>query len=222
MIKDHRLGGITGDPFYFCVKGWVGMASNKNVLTMKQEKFVHDLIKGKSQREAYRIAYPKSQKWADNVVDVKACQLFANDKVRLRFNELNDRLVKEAEDECIVAAKDVLGELKRIAFADIKDFLSFKTAESVIEYTKEGEPIIDYRQIIDLKDSDDVDGRIIQEVSINSKGVFSFKLHDKMAALDKLGKHLKLFTDKVELSGEINNPFEGLTTEELKKLINSE
>ena len=29
-------------------------------------------------------------------------------------------------------------------------------------------------------------------------------------------------TDEVKLSGELNNPFEGLTTEELKKLVNDE
>lgn len=29
-------------------------------------------------------------------------------------------------------------------------------------------------------------------------------------------------TDEVKLSGQVNNPFEGLTTEELKKLIDSE
>jgi hypothetical protein len=29
-----------------------------------------------------------------------------------------------------------------------------------------------------------------------------------------------MFTDKVEVSGEVNNPMAELTTEELKKLIN--
>lgn len=70
-----------------------------------------------------------------------------------------------------------------------------------------------------MLDSDDVDGRLIQEISISSKGVLTFKLHDKLAALDKLGKHLGMFKDKVEVSGAVNNPFEELTTEELKKLI---
>ena len=51
-----------------------------------------------------------------------------------------------------------------------------------------------------MRDSDDVDGSLIQEVSLNAKGVFTFKLYDKLAALDKLGKHLGMFTDKVEIS----------------------
>ena len=171
-------------------------------LTKAREKFVQELIKGKSQREAYRIAFPKSVNWADNVVDVKASELFKDGKVLVRYNQINDRLIKEAEDECIVSAKEVLRELKKIGFADIKDFLSFRTAQTVVGYD-EGEPIIDYAQIIQMKDSDQIDGKVIQEVSINSKGVFTFKLHDKMAALDKLGKTLGMFKEKVEITGAV-------------------
>lgn len=175
-------------------------------LTDKQEKFVQGLIVGKSQRESYREAYPKSIKWTDNTVDVKASELFKNGKVMVRYNELHDRLMKEAEDECIISAKEVLRELKRIGFADIKNFLSYKTAKTVVGYDKDThEPIADYSPIISLIDSEDVDGKVIQEVSISSRGVFSFKLHDKMSALDKLGKHLGMFKDKIEISGELNN-----------------
>ena len=122
-----------------------------------------------------------------------------------------------------ITQDQVLRELAKIAFADIKDYLSFRTAKTVVEHDKEtGEPIIDYSQVIEMRDSDDVDGSLIQEVSLNAKGVFTFKLYDKLAALDKLGKHLGMFTDKVEISGQVNNPMEGLTTEELKKLIYDE
>ena len=191
-------------------------------LTDKQEKFVQGLIAGKSQREAYRAAYPNC-KASDKVVDVKASKLFDVDKVRIRYNEIHDRLIKEAEDECIVTAKEVLAELKRIGFADIKDFLSFRTLKTIVGHDKEtGEPIFGFSPIIELINSDQVDGKAIQEVSISAKGTFSFKLHDKMSALDKLGKHLGLFTDKVEVSGSINNPFEGMTTEQLMKLVGDE
>lgn len=192
-------------------------------LTDNQEKFVQELIKGKSQREAYKSAYPKSTKWTDNAIDSRASRLFKSDKVLTRYNELHDRLIKESEDECIVSAKEVIRELKKIGFADIKDFLSFKTAKTVVSHDEEtGEPIIDYAQIIEMLDSSEVDGKIIQEVSISARGVFTFKLYDKMAALDKLGKHLGMFTDKVEVKGNINNPFEGLTTDQLLKLAGEE
>lgn len=42
---------------------------------------------------------------------------------------------------------------------------------------------------------------------------------DRLKALDILNKMDGEYTEKVELNGKVNNPFEGLTTEELKKLI---
>lgn len=191
-------------------------------LTDNQERFVQELIKGKSQREAYRTAYPKC-KATDKTVDEKASKLFKVDKVRTRYDEIHDRLVQEAEDECIVNAKEVLRELKRIGFADIKDYLSFRTEKQLIGIDKDtGEEVFDYGQIIQMLNSDEVDGRVIQEVSISAKGVFTFKLYDKMAALDKLGKHLGMFTDKVEVTEHKKDPFDELTVEELRQLIGDE
>lgn len=42
---------------------------------------------------------------------------------------------------------------------------------------------------------------------------------DRLKALDILNKMDGEYTEKVELNGSVNNPFEGLTTEELKKMI---
>ena len=179
-----------------------GMSMEK--LTIQQETFVQELIKGQTQRQAYYIAYPHTKKWKPSSVDERASRLFNTVKVKSRFEQLKNRVIQEAEEEAIVSAKEVLKELKKIGFADIKDYLSFRTGKTVIAHDKDtGEPIIDYAQIIEMLDSDDVDGSIIQEVSINQKGVFTFKLHDKMAALDKLGKYLKLFTDKLDIEGAI-------------------
>lgn len=45
---------------------------------------------------------------------------------------------------------------------------------------------------------------------------------DKLKAIDILNKMEGTYVEKVEVKGEVNNPFENLTTEELKKLIDSE
>ena len=58
------------------------------MLTINQERYVLELAKGKSQREAYRIAYPNSKKWKDNSVDNKASLLLKNAKVMQRYQEL--------------------------------------------------------------------------------------------------------------------------------------
>lgn len=181
-------------------------------LTVAQDTFVAELVKGKSQRAAYRIAYPSSIKWKDSAVDSKASTLFRQAKARERYDELLDIVAKELENQCVVTASEIIRELRSIGFSDIKDYLSFKTEKQVVDVDDEGKPIYDYRPVVEIKDSDKVDGRVIQEVSINSKGVFSFKMHSKMDALEKMGRHLKMFTDRVEqtIDSEIVVRMEGL------------
>ncbi len=69
-------------------------------LNAKQEKFVQGIIKGLSQRQAYKEAY--SPNYADKIIDSKASSLFNSDKVKVRYNELIDEL----KDEAIMSAKD--------------------------------------------------------------------------------------------------------------------
>lgn len=200
-------------------------------LTENQEKFVHELIKGKSQREAYREAYPKSNKWKDNVVDVKASELFKIGKVLVRYNEIHDRLIKEAEDECIVDAKKVLNELAYIAFADVKEFAKVVTVPKTRKVWNDNTEEYDFyevsnqnEQIVLITDTDKLNKNktaVIKSIKQGRHGV-EIELYPKDKALELLGKHLGIFKDRVEISGQLNNPMEGLTTEELKKLIYDE
>jgi len=64
-------------------------------LTTKQELFVQGLISGLSQREAYKRAYD-CENMKDTTIDVKASQMFAQDKIRIRHNELLDEHKKRA------------------------------------------------------------------------------------------------------------------------------
>jgi len=175
-------------------------------LTDKQEKFIQELIKGKSQREAYKEAYPKSRKWTDNAVDARACRLFHTDKVLTRYKELQDRLKKEAEDEAIITAKEVLKEFAKIGRADIKDYLSFRTGKTIIGH-EDGEPIIDYAHVVEMKDSEQVDGSLISEVQLKD-GTLKFKLHDKVKALENIARHLGMYIDKTEVTGKDGGPIE--------------
>lgn len=59
-------------------------------LTAKQEKYVQGLVAGLSQRKAYRVAYPSSNKWKDATVDNKASALLREDEILARYNELMD------------------------------------------------------------------------------------------------------------------------------------
>ena len=45
---------------------------------------------------------------------------------------------------------------------------------------------------------------------------------DKVKALELLGRHLGMFKEKVTIDGNVNtnNPFSGMSTEELRKILN--
>ena len=82
-------------------------------LTNKQEAFALALIEGKSQRDAYRSAY-KSDRMKDETVDQCACKLLKNPKVAARFEELQAKVRREAEQRSVASAADVLEELSNI------------------------------------------------------------------------------------------------------------
>lgn len=174
------------------------MAGKSDNLTDPQERYVQELLIGKSQREAYRLAYPKSVKWKDSAVDSNASTLLANTKVQQRFSELKAVIAKKAEAKYMVTAERITEELARIAFSDIKDFLTFRTGKTVVGYDDDGEPIIDYAKIIDVMDSESVDGKVIQEISVDAKGTFKFKLHSKLDAIEKLNKMMGAYVEKKE------------------------
>jgi phage terminase small subunit len=168
-------------------------------LTIKQEKYAQGLFKGMTQREAYKDAY-NCENMTDKTIDEAACRLADDSKVIARIAELTEGLTKRN----VALVEKVLNQLSKIAFADIKDMLSYKTVKTLDETatTLLGMPITTYKTVIDLKDSDKVDGTIIAEVSETKDG-FKFKRNDQMKALELIGKHLGMFTDKVELQGTV-------------------
>lgn len=98
----------------------------------RYEKFVLMLITGMSQREAYRVAYPSAEKWKDNTVDVKASQLFANDKVRIRYNEIMD---EQKETALLTRAekRELLAEIARDSKEKAQDRIRAIDADNKME-----------------------------------------------------------------------------------------
>ncbi len=61
-------------------------------LTPKQERFCHEIVKGASQSDAYRVAI--SSKGQPNTIHINASKLMASTKVRLRIEELQAPVVE--------------------------------------------------------------------------------------------------------------------------------
>jgi phage terminase small subunit len=187
----------------------------KRKLTPKQKLFVKEyLIDLNATQAAIRAGYSEKTAYRTGADNLKKPQIQA---------EL-EKAMKAREKRTEITQDRVLKELAKIGFADIKDFLSYRTEKTVVDVDADGTEIIGYQQIINAKSSDEVDGTVISEVSLARDGTFKFKLQDKIKALEMMCKHLGMFIDKREISGNINvnNPLEGLTTEEIRQLIADE
>lgn len=64
------------------------------MLTPKQEKFVHEIVSGKSQADAYRSAY-NTKNMSDKTIVEAASRLMADSNVSARVSELRKELTKE-------------------------------------------------------------------------------------------------------------------------------
>ena len=102
------------------------------MLTDKQEKYIQELLKGKSQREAYREAYPNSREWKDTTVDVKASELLKVGKVLVRYTQLREEREQEHKEKALYTLEEAVKDLKQLkdlAMEDIQ-YNGFRQANS--------------------------------------------------------------------------------------------
>ena len=86
------------------------------MLTPKREKFVQNLVKGMSQREAYKNSF-NAGNMKDATIDKKASELFKKEEIRGRYDEL----VKRLEDTTIMDAKERMKWLSKVIKGDVKE-----------------------------------------------------------------------------------------------------
>ena len=98
------------------------------MLNIKQEKFIQNIVKGMSQREAYKDAYKVN--YADNAIDNRASELFKKGEVQVRYQEL----LQELEDKSIMSAKERMKWLTEV----IKD----KQREDIYVRNSDGEDVL--------------------------------------------------------------------------------
>ena len=83
-------------------------------VTTQQEKFLQNIIQGKTQTESYLTAYPNAKKWKDGIATRKASELLRNPTVALRYAELQ----RDAQEANAITRDSILSHLKKCAFAE--------------------------------------------------------------------------------------------------------
>ena len=161
------------------------VAANEE-LTDKQQLFCIYYLKYFNATKAYQKAYGCDYLTAN----ANGPRLLVNASIKQQI----EKLKSERMEGIYLDGKDILQKYIDIAFADITDYASFGQEEVVVDIDDEGEPIKRKINVVKLKDSDEIDGTIVTEVSKGRDGV-KIKLADKMKALEKLEKYFDILPD---------------------------
>lgn len=103
------------------------MKTKSEKLTIKQEKYCNERIKGKTQRQAYKTAF-NPPNTSDKTIDETACRLEKTDKIKARLDYLRSLDTKDA----IVTKEDMVKDLSLIATDDSKsDTIRIKAYETI-------------------------------------------------------------------------------------------
>ena len=161
-------------------------------LTPKQMRFVDEwLIDFNGKQAAIRAGY------SAKTAEATAARLLRNVKVQAEISRRQKDLQRRTE----VTQDRVVKELARVAFADATDYACVET----LTYENE-DGTVSPVQIVSPKDTDtlsDDQRAAIASIKQGANGV-EIKLHDKIKALELLGRHIGMFTDKLEVKGAID------------------
>ena len=187
-------------------------------LTAKQQRFCDEyLIDLNATQAAIRAGYSKK------TANEQGARLLVNVSIQKKISELQ----KEREKRTEITQDSVLHELALIAFAKASDYAKVVEKDAMVEVEGNMIPVLDedgnpvkYRTVEPIL-TDELTEEQKKAIAVIKKGRdgFEIKPYSKIQALELLGRHLCMFTEKVEVKNTTPNAFEGLTTEELKKLI---
>ena len=179
-------------------------------LTPKQIRFVDEyMVDFNATQAAIRAGYK-----------AKTAHVIGAENLRKpKIAEEIARRQKDLQKRTEVSQDRVVKELARIAFANIADYLHVETQTR----TKDDGTEVTYQTVMFNETQElSADQRAALAVVKQSVNGFELKLHDKIKALELLGRHIGMFNDKLDIKATVTeNPFAGLSTEELRGVIDS-
>lgn len=143
-------------------------------LTPKQEKFVQNLIKGMSQREAYKNSYNASN-MKDETIDTEASLLFNDQKVANRYKELQDKISYQA----IMSAEERMKLLTDIAMGIMKEKDKVVTPKGTVVDVEKESNLTTRMKALDILNK--MSGEYVQkiEADVNNDVHIDIELTDK-------------------------------------------
>lgn len=163
-------------------------------LTAKQVRFVDEyLVDFNATQAAIKAGYK-----------AKTAHVIGAENLRKpKIAEEIARRQKDLQRRTEISQDRVVKELARIAFADASDYACIET----LTYENE-DGTVSPVQIVSPKDTgalSDDQRAAIAGIKQGANGI-EIKLHDKIKALELLGRHIGMFNDKLSLSGSDGGP----------------
>lgn len=174
-----------------------------NILTDKQKKFCREYLKDfNGKQAAIRSGYSK------RTAEVQASRLLSYAKVINFLSGLKKKLSERNDN----LADRVVKEFEKLGFSNVQDYID------------EGNAVKDFTEI--QRDTAAAIGSIKKSVttfgdgkSSGEKVVTEFKLHDKIAALEKLGRYAGIFEkDNAQSKPQLITP---LSDNQVNKIISA-
>ncbi|MBE1304553.1 hypothetical protein G4W71_11020 [Clostridium botulinum] len=168
----------------------VNEVSKNTELTDKQRLFCIYYIKCFNATKAYKKAYECDYITANT----NGPRLLVNACIKKEIQELKEGRLNRA----MLEPEDIFQKFMDIAFSDVTDYITFGRKEIEVDKNEDGESVMSEVNYVDFKNSHEVDGTILNEVSQGKNGI-KIKLNDQIKALQWLGEHMDLATQEQKL-----------------------
>jgi phage terminase small subunit len=173
-------------------------------MTPKQKLFIKEyLVDLNATRAAIAAGY--SEKGAD----VAGARLLGNVRVKEQIEQALTKVCAKLD----ITVEKVLGELAKLGFSNMQDYIV--VTEEGFAYADLSKLTRDQAAAIQEITTDSYTERTGEGDEIRVVKKCKFKLGDKRGSLELLGRYLKLFTDKVEVSGKLEHEHRTFDPEKL-------
>lgn len=163
-------------------------------MTPKQKLFVKEyLVDLNATRAAIAAGY------SENGADVAGSRLLVNVRVKAEIEQALTRTCAKLD----ITVEKVLGELAKLGFSNMQDYIV--VSDDGYAYADLSKLTREQAAAIQEITTDTYTERTGEGDETRVVKKCKFKLADKRGSLELLGKYLKLFTDKVEVSGKLEH-----------------
>lgn len=122
--------------------------------------------------------------YSENSAEMAGSRMMRNDKVQEAIKAASEKLCKKAE----IKVEELVFELKNIALNDMRDVVEWGPGGVVLKRSSDLTPDV-ARTVSEVSESKNKEG-----------STYKIKTHDKLKAIEMIGRHLGMWKDQVDVN----------------------